>query len=338
MPARSCIRGSRRAARRRARTTWWGKAWVRAVEEAAYAEADLVASRTLARGGHVGQIATEPGGFVASVEDRRGLWTVAGTVPVLDAAAVEALVETVAAEAGRIAALLAGELPHSLVEHAEEAGVELLPYGGELGSSCTCDHWVDPCAHALAVLQQLAWLIEADPFVLLQLRGLPRDELLARLHARHRGAGRGRRPGGRAGGGALRRPDAGRGGQRTPSDPSAIRLSTSRICGSGSRPLCGVELISPNAACAIARAVGEVELAVGELELAGPQVDVLPLQGADPLAGLGRERLPVAVLDDDQRPVPQREVDVPLDERGQRGARTVGRRDPLRCRHGAAPR
>lgn len=165
-------------------TTWWGKAWVRAVEEAAYAESDLVASRTLARGGHVGQISTEPGRYVASVEDRRGLWTVAGSIPVLEDGAVDALVETVAAESGRIASLLAGDLPHSMVEHAEEAGVELLPYGGELGSTCTCDHWADPCVHALAVLQQLAWLVEADPFVLLQLRGLPRDDLLARLHAR----------------------------------------------------------------------------------------------------------------------------------------------------------
>ena len=165
-------------------TTWWGKAWVRAVDEAAYAEADLVAGRVLARAGHVGQIATEPGRFVAAVEDRHGLWAVEGTVPVLDAADVAALVETVAAESGRIAALLAGDLPHGLVEHAEEAGVELLPYGGELGSSCTCDHWADPCVHALAVLQQLAWLVDADPFVLLQLRGLPRDELLAWLHRR----------------------------------------------------------------------------------------------------------------------------------------------------------
>lgn len=165
-------------------TTWWGKAWVRAVDEAAYAEADLVASRAIARAGQVGQIATEPGRFVAAVEDRRGLWTVEGTVPVLGAAEVAAFVEAVAAESGRIAALLAGELPHRLVEHAEETGVELLPYGGELGSSCTCEHWVDPCVHALAVLHQLAWLVDADPFVLLQLRGLPRDELLARLHER----------------------------------------------------------------------------------------------------------------------------------------------------------
>lgn len=173
-PRRSAVRA----------TSWWGKAWVRAVEESAYAESDLVASRVLARGGHVGQIATEPGRFVAAVEDRHGLWTVAGGVPVLDRRDTEALVEAVAAESGRVAALLAGDLPHGLVEHAEEAGVELLPYGGELAASCTCEHWTDPCVHALAVLQQLTWLIEADPFVLLQLRGVPREDLLARLHAR----------------------------------------------------------------------------------------------------------------------------------------------------------
>lgn len=171
-------RGSARA------TKWWGKAWVRAVEEAAYAAADLVAARSQSRSGRIGGITIDAGTFVAAVEDDRGLWTVAGTVPVLDDSALSAFVETVAAEAGRIASLLAGEFPHALVEHAEEAGVELLPYGGELGSACTCDAWVDPCVHALAVLYQLTWLVEADPFVLLQLRGLPRDELLARLHAR----------------------------------------------------------------------------------------------------------------------------------------------------------
>ncbi|MGZ4498736.1 MAG: SWIM zinc finger family protein [Nocardioides sp.] len=171
--------------RRGARATrWWAKAWVRAVEESAYAEQDLAAARTLARSGRVGAIATEPGRFAAVVDDDRGPRTVTGSVPVLDDASLDALVETVAAEAGRVAALLAGDLPHTLVEHAEEAGVELLPYGGELGSTCTCEAWVDPCVHALGVLYQLAWLVEADPFVLLALRGLPRDDLLARLHDR----------------------------------------------------------------------------------------------------------------------------------------------------------
>lgn len=179
VPAR---RGGARA------TTWWGKAWVRAVEEAAYAEADAAAARGLARGGHVGQIATEPGRYVASVADSHGLWTVEGSLPVLDEAGLAALVETVAVEAGRVAALLAGDLPHDLVEQAEESGAELLPSGFELGSTCGCDHWTDPCAHALAVLYQLAWLVDADPFVLFQLRGLPRDKLLSQLHERQSAA------------------------------------------------------------------------------------------------------------------------------------------------------
>ncbi len=163
--------------------SWWGKAWLRAVEEAAYAEADLRRGRVLARGGSVGGISVGSGSLLAAVVEGDEAWTITIGVPTLDEAASSALIEVVAAEAGRIAALVGGELPHSLVEHAEEAGVELLPYGGELEAQCNCDHWVAPCPHALAVLTQAAWLIDADPFVLLAIRGLSREELLARLHA-----------------------------------------------------------------------------------------------------------------------------------------------------------
>ena len=165
-------------------TAWWAKAWVRAVEEAAYAPEDVRRARTLARSGGIGQITVVTGSLFAAVADRDDVVTVSVGVPVLDDAASEAFVETVAAESGRIAALLGGDLPFGLVEHAEEAGVELLPYGGELEATCTCAAWADPCVHALAVLLQVGWLVEADPLVLLQLRGLDRDQLLARLHAR----------------------------------------------------------------------------------------------------------------------------------------------------------
>ena len=132
-----------------------------------------------------------------------------------------------------MAALLAGDLPHTLVEHAEQAGVELLPFGGELATRCTCEPWADPCHHALAVLQQLTWLIEADPFVLIALRGVGRDDLLARVHrlvgrARplRRGRDRPRRRGrrgapGRPVAGAARRPRRGA-GPPVVSDPRAV--------------------------------------------------------------------------------------------------------------------
>ncbi len=174
--------GARRGGRRA--TTWWGRAWVRAVEESAYGEKEQRTARVLARAGAVGGITVDVGSLVASVEDDHGLWTARVSLPVLDDAGMEALVEVIAAEAGRAPALLAGELPHPLVEHAEEMGVELLPYGIELEASCTCDPWLDPCPHALALLTQATLLVERDPLVLLHLRGMPRDELLARLHDR----------------------------------------------------------------------------------------------------------------------------------------------------------
>ncbi|MDR7252976.1 putative Zn finger protein [Nocardioides sp. BE266] len=162
--------------------TWWSKAVLRAVEEAAFGEKELRAGRALARSGAVGSITVEEGGAVAAVTEGQDAYTVEVTLPALDDSDAAAFVELVAAESGRIGALLAGQLPHSFVEAVEEAGVELLPYGGELGSACSCDSWLDPCPHALAVWTQLAWLIQADPFVLTHLRGLSRDRVLRDLH------------------------------------------------------------------------------------------------------------------------------------------------------------
>jgi uncharacterized Zn finger protein len=163
--------------------TWWGRAWVRAVEEAAYSDSDLHAARVLSRSGAIGGITVDAGSVVAACYDRSDVWSVAATVPPLDAISRRAMVEVVAGEAGHLAAILAGELPHRLVEHAEEAGVELLPYGGELGSSCPCSSWVDPCHHALAVMLQVAWLVDGDPGVLLRMRGLAPDDLQAAVAA-----------------------------------------------------------------------------------------------------------------------------------------------------------
>lgn len=162
---------------------WWSKAWTRAVEESAYHQGDLRAGRSLARSGRVGSLTVDRGSVVAAVQQGDDAWTVTVTLPVLPTEDTDTFVELVAAESGRIAQLLAGDLPHPLVEDAEDAGVELLPYGGEIEATCSCEAWAQPCPHALAVLTQFGWLIDDDPLVLLHLRGLARETLLAELHA-----------------------------------------------------------------------------------------------------------------------------------------------------------
>lgn len=163
--------------------SWWGRAFLRAIEELAYDDSQLSGARSLARSGRIGGLVVEPGRFAAAVDDERGLWTVTGTVPVLGAESVAALSEVLGASPERAEALLVGELPLDVAEHAEEAGVELVPYGDELAVTCTCGHWHPFCGHSLAVLHQLCWAIDRDASVLLHLRGTERDELLGGLRS-----------------------------------------------------------------------------------------------------------------------------------------------------------
>ena len=55
--------------------TWWSKAVLRAVEEAAFGEKELRTGRTLARAGAVGAITVTEGGAVAAVTDGQDAFT-----------------------------------------------------------------------------------------------------------------------------------------------------------------------------------------------------------------------------------------------------------------------
>ena len=101
--------------------TWWGKAWVRAVEEAAYAEDDLRRGRRLARGGRVGGITVEPGRFLAAVEEGDDVLTVSGGLPELEPPLVAALAEVVAGGVGTGRGA-AGRRPAAHAGRARRAG------------------------------------------------------------------------------------------------------------------------------------------------------------------------------------------------------------------------
>jgi uncharacterized Zn finger protein len=89
--------------------------------------------------------------------------------------------DEVTAKAGHLAALLDRDMPQDLVEAAAAADVPLLPGIGDLQPECDCAGWELPCPHAAALCFQAAWLLDADPFVLLLLRGLGQDSLTAEL-------------------------------------------------------------------------------------------------------------------------------------------------------------
>ena len=164
--------------------TWWGRAFVRSFEELALDVGDLVAARSLARSGRFGAIVVLEA-MASAVVDPGSEQPLMSQLKVerLDAGDWTTFAREAARENGFAAALEVGTLPVDLVEHADEAGVEVLPGTPDLDSACECDAWAQPCVHALALLYLLAWHVDRDPYVLLLLRGRTREALLGEVHA-----------------------------------------------------------------------------------------------------------------------------------------------------------
>ncbi|MFE5680153.1 SWF or SNF family helicase [Streptomyces erythrochromogenes] len=164
--------------------TWWGHAWLRALEDSALDGEQVRQGRRVARSGAVGAVSVRPGGLTAVVRDRDG--TAHRTdvlVQEFSQAEWDRLLGLAAAEAGYIAALLDREVPPELAQDASAAGVELLPGVGDFDPRCDCGEW-DHCPHTAALCHQVARLLDRDPFVLLLLRGRGERQLLDGLEAR----------------------------------------------------------------------------------------------------------------------------------------------------------
>ncbi|MEU9849047.1 SWF or SNF family helicase [Streptomyces sp. NPDC047985] len=168
-------------------SSWWGRAWLKALEDTALDGTQLKKGRGVAREGRVGAISVRPGRITAVVRDRdASAYRSDVLLQELDEAEWERFLDVAAARAGHVAALLDRELPPHLVEDAAAAGVELLPGIGDLEPSCSCEAW-DHCPHTAALCYQVARLLDQDPFVLLLMRGrgerLLLDELQLRIAA-----------------------------------------------------------------------------------------------------------------------------------------------------------
>ncbi len=187
--------------RRTFAATWWGKAWLDALEHRARLDPNrLPRGRTYARSGKVLSVQLEQGQIVGSVRGSRPTpYTVRVRTRMFSASEWDRLLVAIAAKAAHAAALLDGELEPGVVDDARAAGIELLPGPGELQPRCTCPDWADPCKHAAAVCYLVADELDHDPFALLELRGRRREEVLAGLRRlRSPGAGGTDRPGGPA--------------------------------------------------------------------------------------------------------------------------------------------
>jgi uncharacterized Zn finger protein len=169
--------------------TWWGAAWVEALEQRARLDPNrLPRGRDYARSGAVGELTLTPGEARAQVQGRKTQpYEVRIRVRRFTDEEWDRVLTAISARLAHAAALLDGELPPQIAEDAASAGLDLLPGGGEIGPRCGCPDDADPCKHSAAACYLVADALDADPFVLLLLRGRTRDQVLAGVRMRRRG-------------------------------------------------------------------------------------------------------------------------------------------------------
>jgi len=165
--------------------TWWGKRWLRTVEQLGitYPDSRMSKARTLARAGAVDLLTIDPGELSAWVDQPRRSFGVSVRLPVFDTAQWNAVDRTLAEQLRNLADLLDDRLPTTIDKQLSMIGLSLFPADGELDTYCPCKDSSAACVHVIAVQHAFAARFDDDPFLLPLLRGRDHDAFLAGLRA-----------------------------------------------------------------------------------------------------------------------------------------------------------
>ncbi|MCM4079333.1 SWIM zinc finger family protein [Paractinoplanes hotanensis] len=168
-----------RAKRGKIGEQWWSRRFVDVLEQICDG-GRLARGRTYARKGQVMDFALAPGRVAGRVQGSRPQpYEVTIDITAFDESQWTELTEALGSQALYRAALLAGEMPHEIVDLFAAHEAPLFPE--RLDIQCSCPDWSVPCKHGSAVLYVLAEAFDDDPFLVLAWRGRPREALLDAL-------------------------------------------------------------------------------------------------------------------------------------------------------------
>jgi uncharacterized Zn finger protein len=168
-----------RAQRGKIGEQWWSRRFVDLLEKICQ-PGRLGRGRAYARKGQVIDFELTPGRVLGRVQGSRPApYEVTVTIPAYDEAQWTRILAVLGSRALYRAALLAGDMPHEIVDVFDEADLPLFP--SALDMRCSCPDWGVPCKHASAVLYVLAEAFDDDPFLVLAWRGRDRDSVLSAL-------------------------------------------------------------------------------------------------------------------------------------------------------------
>jgi len=165
--------------------SWWARRWLSALEKFGWL-ARLERGRDYARRGNVLDLEITPGRIAAQVQGSRP-WPYQveiGLQPLTDEQ-WDRVIRRLGRQALYAAKLLAGDMPQNIEDIFNGADVPLIPRRPDAFTmSCTCPDTVAPCKHIAAVHYVLGQEFDRDPFVLFELRGRTRHDVVKALQGR----------------------------------------------------------------------------------------------------------------------------------------------------------
>jgi uncharacterized Zn finger protein len=160
---------------------WLAEKWLLLLRDFGSKHPNRVArGRSFARGGRVRDLWFSPGLANAEVIESEP-HSVSVRVRVFDTKEWKRALKILQGDLTLVASLLEGELPQTLLERLESAGLSLFPNVSELDGDCDCGDYALPCGHMAAVFTVLADALDGEPFLLLTLRGRTRAQILSAL-------------------------------------------------------------------------------------------------------------------------------------------------------------
>ena len=168
---------------------WWSKRFLEALNRMGM-ENRLARGRTYARKGQVIRLDAKEGGVEAAVQGSSSKpYSITISLKQWDKKGWNSVISAIADQALYSAQMLSGEMPHEIEAVVEKAGFCLFPKNGtDLRTTCSCPDYANPCKHIAAVYYILAERFDMDPFLIFEMRGKDKEELLEALRI-ERGGG-----------------------------------------------------------------------------------------------------------------------------------------------------
>ncbi|NEQ27113.1 MAG: hypothetical protein F6K28_50520 [Microcoleus sp. SIO2G3] len=170
--------------------TWWGNRFIEALES--FTDSGrLSRGRSYASDSRIRKLEITDGIIKAAVRGninphfgvhKEPTYQIEISMPPLSSAQWAAAIAFIASKASFISKLMLNEMPDNIEAAFTPLQLNLLPKSkNDFETHCSCPDWGNPCKHVAGVCYRVAAELDRDPFLLFELRGLPRERLQAEL-------------------------------------------------------------------------------------------------------------------------------------------------------------